>query len=143
MARKDVELVADTKVAANDILPKPKTDFRTAFEALPIKVIVRSKAEERIMLIGQKLDVVVDPNWLTELPIDHLERVYRRRMNTFKINSGMKTFVVESPDLVPARLAELQEMFAALNGVASVPSQSNHQIVLPSEPARELQGAVA
>lgn len=103
----------DLRVSSNNkgeiSLPQPATDFRTIFESLPIKVITKEVAIPRILRICPQADAV----WLQRLPIDHLERVYRRRMNVFKPHSGTKTFVVASADEVERKLAEVKQLLAS------------------------------
>lgn len=113
-----VQQVTGTKSEVQTELPQPRADFRTAFEALPIRVIARHIAEGRILRICPTIEAV----WLSTLPISQLERVYRRRMNARKADSGTKTYVVETAEEIPFRLDELKLMFAELQFRPLIPS---------------------
>lgn len=112
-----VQQVANTKSEVQTELPRPSADFRTAFEALPIKVIARHLAEERVLHICPTIEAA----WLQDLPVRQLERVYRRRMNARKADSGTKTYVVETAEEIPFRLAELKVLFAELKSSPLIP----------------------
>jgi hypothetical protein len=111
------QLVSSDMSAARTELPRPSSDFRSAFSALPLKVIARHIAEERILRICP----TIVPEWLYGLPVSQLERVYRRRMNARKSDSGTKTYVVETAEEIPIRIAELKVLFADFDKVAMIP----------------------
>lgn len=112
-----VQQVTGTQYEVQAGLPQPRADFRATFDALPLKVICRHIAEQRILRICP----TIEAEWLALLPITQLERVYRRRMNARKADSGTKTYVVETAEEIPSRLAELKVMFAELQPSPLIP----------------------
>jgi hypothetical protein len=137
MPRKDKKpaSVSTAQTSIVDEVPQPRLSYLELFTALPVTVLVRDKAERKLMLICPQLN----PDWLSHLPIDQLERTYRRRMNAYKADSGARVFIVETCDEVAAKFTEVQAMFAALRGeIPAIPSQIIELDVTP-----ELVGATA
>ena len=100
-------------------LSLPASNFRAIFEALPIKVMTKDVAITRIMRICPHIDLV----WLQNMPIDHLERVYRKRMEAFRVHSGLKTYVVGTEKEVLKKLKSVQKLFADYGQIDLLPEQ--------------------
>ena len=73
MPRKDEKLASVNTASTHpvDEVPQPCRHYLDLFTALPVKVLVRNRAESKLMIICPHLD----PVWLMALPIDQLQRI--------------------------------------------------------------------